>query len=113
MEYTVTILGSFLTKTSKNYPCIKIKCKKDNGRIVYSDYFFSKKSKNFTKFEVLELLKDFGVKINRKIFITPRYLNKKINKLNNKKALCNVSYVYRNLYKRELFNLENLDIAVK
>ena len=106
MTYKVKIVDSILTKSSQGYPCIKIKCKKDNGRIVYSDNFFSKKSKNLTTLEVLDLLEDFDIKVKRKHFITPKYLNKELKKLINKEAFCNATYLYKNVYKRELINFE-------
>jgi arginine decarboxylase-like protein len=106
MEYKVKIVDSILTKTSKGYFCIKIKCKKENGRIVYSDNFFSKKSKNLTTLEVIDLLNDYNIKV-RKLFITPQYLNKKLKKLINREALCEATYVYKNTYKRRLFNINN------
>ena len=52
MTYKVKIFDSILTKTAQGYPCIKIKCKKDeNGRIVYSN-----KNKNKNKKQILKFL---------------------------------------------------------
>lgn len=109
MTYKVKIFDSILTKTAQGYPCIKIKCKKDeNGRIVYSNNFFSKKSKNLTTLEILDLLEDFDIKVKRKHFITPKYLNNELKKLIGKEALCNATYLYKNVYKRELINYEKI-----
>lgn len=106
MTYKVKIVDSILTKSSQGYPCIKIKCKKENGRIVYSDNFFSKKSKNLTTLELLDLLEDFDIKVKRKYLITPKYLNKQLKMLTDKVALCEAKYLYKNVYKRELINFE-------
>ncbi len=108
MTDRVKIVNSVLTKSSKGYPLIKIKLKKEDGRIVYSDYFFSKKSKYQTIIEVLDLLDYFDIKVNRKRFVTPRYLNRKLKALIGKEALCDAKRLYNNIYKRELYNIEKI-----
>ena len=48
------------------------------------------------------MLEEFGFKIKRKFFITPKYLNKEIKKMIDMEAFCYAKYLYKNVYVRDL-----------
>ena len=106
--FKIEIIDSILTKHSSGYPLVKIKLKKENGRIIYSDHFFSKKSKFQTTLEIIDLLEAFDIKVDRKFFITPKYLNRKIKELIGREAICESKHLYKNIYRRDLINIDKI-----